>query len=58
MDIKTRNYLIIAAGIVFLLIGLFSIMASQGIWYYITFILGIIIIVLGLVGLKQGRVIG
>ncbi len=58
MDVKTRNYLIILAGVIFLLIGAGSIFLSPGIFNYLILLVGIILIILGAVGLKQGRVIG
>jgi hypothetical protein len=58
MDVKTRNLLIIAAGIIFLIIGTFNVTTTTSMWSWVTLVIGIILIVLGAVGLKQGRVIG
>ena len=56
MDVKTRNYLIIGAGIVFLVIGIVNLFLQPGLWNYLTLLVGVILVILGFVGLKQGRV--
>jgi len=56
MDVKTRNYLIIGAGIVFLLIGIVNLFLQPGLLNYITLLVGVILVILGIVGLKQGKV--
>jgi membrane protein YdbS with pleckstrin-like domain len=56
MDVKTRNFIIIGAGIVFLLIGIVSLFLQPGLLNYITLLVGVVLVILGIVGLKQGKV--
>ncbi len=55
MDVKTSNIITMAAGVIFVLLGINNIMQGTAWWRYITFIIGIIILALGVYGYKTGK---
>ncbi|MCA1917129.1 hypothetical protein [Methanospirillum hungatei] len=55
MDVKTSNIITMAAGVIFILLGINNIMQGTAWWHYITFVIGIIILALGAYGYKTGK---
>ncbi len=55
MDVKTSNIITMIAGVIFIGLGIINIVNGTHWWHYVTFIIGIIILILGAYGYKTGK---